>query len=86
MLRKAVLAVALCATFSLPAQAHNCRCVYAGGEVGQGQTACIRTSKGEELARCEMVLNNSSWKMLGTPCNKLQSQKPVSQPASGSAS
>jgi hypothetical protein len=60
----------------------ECTCRYAGGDVIEGQTACIRTASGSTLARCEKVLNNTSWKFLNVPC-------PVSQargkPAAGGA-
>ncbi|MCG6857772.1 MAG: hypothetical protein LJE67_06865 [Salaquimonas sp.] len=46
----------------------GCTCRYNAGEVFEGQTACIRTSSGSMLARCEKVLNNTSWKMLNQPC------------------
>ena len=50
------------------AAAHNCKCRYAGGEAAQGELRCIKTSEGLRLARCEMVLNNSSWTMLQEKC------------------
>lgn len=46
----------------------NCTCRHAGGEVAEGQSACIKTPKGMSMARCERVLNNTSWKMLDMPC------------------
>lgn len=46
----------------------NCTCRHKGGDVIEGQTACIRTSKGMMLAVCDRVLNNTSWKMLDQPC------------------
>lgn len=46
----------------------NCTCRHKGGDVIEGQTACIRTPKGMMLAVCDRVLNNTSWKMLGQPC------------------
>jgi hypothetical protein len=55
----------------------DCRCLYAGGEAEQGETACIKTADGPTLARCEMVLNNSSWTVLNTPCDVKQSTLPI---------
>lgn len=55
----------------LPDQAFagpNCTCRHSGGDVQEGDTACIKTPKGMGLARCERVLNNTSWKMLDSPC------------------
>ena len=46
----------------------DCTCRYQGGDVLEGQTACIKTSKGMMLARCDRVLNNTSWKFLDQPC------------------
>lgn len=65
---------------------HSCRCVYEDGSAAQGETVCLRTRAGYVLARCEMVLNNSSWKILDTPCERLESHRPersVSPPANG---
>ena len=46
----------------------NCTCRHSGGDVQEGQTACIKSPKGMTMARCERVLNNTSWKMLDAPC------------------
>ena len=66
------LGLALClvclARFAATADAHDCTCKSAKGDVKQGETACIVTAKGKALARCEMVLNNSSWTVLDQPC------------------
>jgi hypothetical protein len=62
----------------------NCTCRHSGGDVNEGQTACIKTPKGMAMARCERVLNNTSWKMLDVPCpfaNAEQLGPPLSLPA-----
>jgi len=46
----------------------NCTCRHSGGDVLEGEAACIKTPKGMAMARCERVLNNTSWKMLDVPC------------------
>ena len=46
----------------------NCTCRHSGGEIAEGQTACIKSPNGMTMARCERVLNNTSWKMLEMPC------------------
>jgi len=46
----------------------NCTCRHAGGDTQEGQTACIKSPKGMTMAKCERVLNNTSWKMLDMPC------------------
>jgi hypothetical protein len=59
-----------------PAQAGpECTCRHSGGEVAEGQTACIKSPTGMKMARCETVLNNTSWKMLDAPCP--YSQAPI---------
>ena len=60
-------AAALAALSSSPAFS-ECTCRYKGGETMDGQTVCIATAKGKELAVCEKVLNVTSWKFLGQPC------------------
>lgn len=46
----------------------NCTCRAEGVEATLGDTVCLKTSNGPRLARCEMVLNNTSWKFLDGPC------------------
>ena len=46
----------------------ECTCRHEGGDVAEGQTACIKSPNGMKMARCEKVLNNTSWKILDTPC------------------
>ena len=60
-------------------QAHaECTCRSVDGDVKQGETACIITSKGPTIARCEKVSNITSWKFLGTVCTpqKVSNIKP----------
>lgn len=71
----ALLALATSPAFS------DCICRYNGGEVMHGQTACLVTAKGRELARCEKSLNMSTWKFLGQPCPTASNdRRPVSLP------
>ena len=46
-----------------------CFCIFTGGSVPEGETACINTAKGFYLARCGKFLNNTSWIVLETPCS-----------------
>jgi hypothetical protein len=46
----------------------NCTCRGPGVEATLGQTVCLKTATGLRLARCEMVLNNTSWKFLSDSC------------------
>lgn len=48
--------------------AHTCTCKFQGGDAKQGETRCIKTATGPKMARCEMVLNNSSWTVLDENC------------------
>ena len=55
------------AAFAAPASA-NCTCRGPGVIARHGQTVCLKTPSGPRLARCEMVLNNSSWTFLPEAC------------------
>ncbi len=46
----------------------KCKCRFKGGYIEEGKTACLKTPNGLSLARCEKVLNNTSWKTLNLPC------------------
>jgi hypothetical protein len=46
----------------------NCTCRAEGVQVTIGETVCLKTPSGLRLARCEMVLNNTSWKFLPGAC------------------
>lgn len=46
----------------------DCLCRANGTAFEQGQLACITLPDGPSLARCEKVLNNSSWKILKKGC------------------
>jgi hypothetical protein len=60
--------VILAGAAATPASA-DCTCRGRGGiEAFLGETVCLPTSNGARLARCEMVLNNPSWRFLDEPC------------------
>jgi hypothetical protein len=59
--------VGLVFAFVAPAQA-DCQCVAAGTRYQLGEVACLRLPEGERLARCSMVLNNSSWTKVEDAC------------------
>lgn len=48
--------------------ASDCTCRGNGEKVPEGQTICLKTASGAKLARCERVLNNTSWKILDKDC------------------
>jgi hypothetical protein len=49
-------------------EAIPCRCRFRGGEYRLGDTVCMTTHLGVQLARCDLFLNNTSWVPLGVPC------------------
>lgn len=53
--------------YTTPAQA-DCQCVAAGKKYHIGEVACLNLPQGKRLARCSMVLNNSSWEKLEDSC------------------
>jgi hypothetical protein len=66
--------------FALPANAGpNCTCRANGTKFEVGQVACITLPSGNRLVQCEMVLNNTSWKILSGSCptSFLEDQKPT---------
>ncbi len=46
----------------------DCTCRYDGGEIAEGQFACLKTPGGMVMARCERFLNNTSWRITNNPC------------------
>ena len=59
--------IALTAAQTAPARA-DCQCVAAGKKYQVGEVACLSLPEGNRLARCGMVLNNSSWTKLQDSC------------------
>lgn len=58
----------------------SCNCVANGQRVELGKLFCIKTASGKEfLARCERVLNNTSWKRLQDGCPTVQYRSAVSK-------
>lgn len=45
-----------------------CTCRAQGADFTVGTMVCLATPSGVRMARCEMVLNNTSWTFLPTPC------------------
>ncbi len=46
----------------------DCKCRSNGEVFVQGEHTCIKTNQGFRLARCDMVLNNTSWVVVGDSC------------------
>ncbi len=60
----------------------NCSCVANGQRVELGELFCIRTASGKQfLARCERVLNNTSWKRLQDGCPSAHNQSRIIEKA-----
>jgi hypothetical protein len=49
-------------------EAIPCRCRFRGNAYRLGDTVCMSTHLGVQLARCDLVLNNTSWIPTGVPC------------------
>ena len=54
----------------------NCTCRYKGADVALGQSVCMKTPDGLRMARCDRVLNNTSWKITDGPCPFVQAPAP----------
>ena len=67
-----IVAVAVAGLAPVAADAENagipCTCRYAGAKFSVGTVTCIHTPTGDRLARCDMVLNNTSWTFLRDGC------------------
>jgi hypothetical protein len=82
LLAGALIGGALLAGVAVAHTTHPCPCRYAGGVAPQGAVICLEVDGKRSLARCEMVLNNSSWRFLGQPCPIASRAIPV-RPAAG---
>jgi hypothetical protein len=45
-----------------------CRCRFQGNAYRLGDTVCMQTHLGVQLARCDLYINNTSWVPTGVPC------------------
>jgi hypothetical protein len=73
--RLLVLAGALSACLPIGASAgagQGCKCRNAGLSYDLGEVVCIRG----QLARCEMFLNNTSWKIIAETCPETRAPSP----------
>jgi hypothetical protein len=56
-----------------------CRCRFRGNAYRLGDTVCMTTHLGVQLARCDLFLNNTSWVPTGVPCTmSLLPRRPAS--------
>ena len=49
-----------------------CRCRFRDSDFRLGDTVCMNTHLGVQLARCDLLLNNTTWVPLGLPCTMSQ--------------
>lgn len=45
-----------------------CYCWSDGRKIAEGASACIRTTLGRRLAKCDRVINVMSWQVTENPC------------------
>ena len=74
------IALLLFAVTTTARAGENCTCRASNVEAQEGQTVCVSTPNGSQMARCEKVLNNTSWRFLGTPC-PVSATEPVNSPS-----
>ncbi|TPM31576.1 hypothetical protein FJ967_25150 [Mesorhizobium sp. B2-3-4] len=61
--------IGLALAMAAPASAFAAQECLANGKSYQvGQTACLNVADQSHLARCDMVLNNTSWTKVGDSC------------------
>lgn len=53
----------------------DCTCRYQGSDFSIGENICLNGPNGPRMAVCTMVLNNTSWKTMETPCPSASLQK-----------
>ena len=57
-------------------QAIPCVCRYRGDNYRLGDTICMTTHVGTVLARCDLLLNNTTWAPTSTPCVTSRMSRP----------
>jgi len=73
---------ALSVLAAMPARA-DCTCRAHGRDFDLGRTICLSTPSGNRLAICDMVLNNTSWKISANPCTEASARpRPTPRQAS----
>jgi hypothetical protein len=59
-----------------------CRCRFKDTAFRLGETVCMNTYLGVQLARCDLLLNNTTWVPTGVPCT-ISSPRDRRSPAAG---
>lgn len=77
-----LLAPLMAAMPSIAGEHVPCTCYANGQRIEEGRVFCIRPPSGEAfLARCERVLNNTSWKILQQGCPQESAAAVTAPPA-----
>ena len=58
-------------------EAIPCRCRFQGTAYRLGDTVCMSTPLGVQFARCDLILNNTSWIPTGEPCTMSRLDTPA---------
>ncbi|MDX8513494.1 hypothetical protein [Mesorhizobium captivum] len=70
--------------FAAPAPTLAQACLANGKSFKVGETACLTVAGESHLARCDMVLNNTSWMKVKDDCpGEIPKPHPTSTPAPG---
>ncbi|MGN6548654.1 MAG: hypothetical protein ACTHJ3_01985 [Pararhizobium sp.] len=81
-MKLALLTLAFGLAAASAAAGPRCFCLTGGVRVAEGQVACIRAGTAEAaLARCERVLNNTSWTKLRDGCPQSNRSAPQARSA-----
>ncbi|WP_197673725.1 hypothetical protein [Stappia sp. ES.058] len=63
----------------------SCTCRYFGQDYHLGETVCLRGPDGMRIARCSMLLNNTTWKPLEEGCPTTRLFMPMPEPLDDSS-
>ena len=77
-IRMLIISCVFLFTYSAVEAGPNCKCRFNGTMFKLGEIACIRG----ELSKCEMNLNNTSWKKIANECPQAQLDVPQQTPKS----
>ena len=85
MVSSCLLTIAMLASSHIAAIA-DCQCLANGRKYHHGEIACLKLPTGDQLARCDMVLNNSAWKKVADGCPQAGAQSSKESPIGPAAS
>ena len=69
-------AVAVAGCVAAQSALADCTCRFGGRDFELGASVCLPTTAGGRLAKCAMVLNNTSWNISSAPCPAAQAFPP----------